>query len=602
MRAERTEDAAGLDGLSTHKISSIRPGRDRPWLLPTNRKLRHLQGLSLRNLTFAAPASRSRGATDDEVLSQTWKTPAKLLALRETPKLEHSKSSNDLVISGTPERREWKENGDGGSPKRPRPSPGKLRRRSTLNWTGASPDARQKRLEEVIGERMADTWFSLHAGDDKDPIYVSEVAPQAMNPNFQYFDLNSYGPLVSRLDEITVRFWAKNASHKEYMLLIELDLNLRSLQFIGKSLENFHHPLPSNCIVFYLTDGVYTNFTDMPPEESLMLTSLAPPKAIADDFTPSSSYDALMRLSTLDDCIQDALATRGRIASQIEQILHAHAPALDLRDRAARAQDSLAAKIRAVAAARKQLKAASSRRAALASSLDARLTAMRAGRVAQSRALEHLDAAAGKLAACSATLGETAKGLRGQRRRICRDLLRIFPIEPIPDLPLSFAICGLPLPNSSFDSTTDDAVTAAALGYAAHLVSLLSLYLSTPLPYPLTPRGSTSTAHDPISIFPSQGTSISASTSSFPASTSPSRSFPLYSSSVPHYRFAYAVFLLNKDIERLLVIPARLPAVLDLRNTLPNLKLLAEVVAGDGDGMPARKRGLVEGLLHAESE
>lgn len=82
---------------------------------------------------------------------------------------------------------------------------------------------------------MADTWFSLHCKGVDEPIYVSETVPRAMNPDFRFFDIHAWGPLVTRMDEMTVRFWAKTELMNDYRLLIELDLHLGSLQFIGKS-------------------------------------------------------------------------------------------------------------------------------------------------------------------------------------------------------------------------------------------------------------------------------------------------------------------------------------------------------------------------------
>ncbi len=81
---------------------------------------------------------------------------------------------------------------------------------------------------------MADTWFSLHCAGFSEPLYVSEVVDKAMNPNFTFFDLNTYGPSVTRGDELTVKFWARAENMEDYILLIELRVHLRSLQFIGK--------------------------------------------------------------------------------------------------------------------------------------------------------------------------------------------------------------------------------------------------------------------------------------------------------------------------------------------------------------------------------
>lgn len=160
----------------------------------------------------------------------------KLLAQRETQKLEHSRSSNDLK-SPPPRDPLGKSKLAGTSEDSPpaRPPIGRLRRRSTLNWTGASPAVRQKKLEDVTGGRLADTWFSLHCQGVEEPVYVSEAVEKAMNPSFRFFDLDACGPSVTRLDEVTVKFWARSENMKDYRLLVEVNLHLGSLQFIGKS-------------------------------------------------------------------------------------------------------------------------------------------------------------------------------------------------------------------------------------------------------------------------------------------------------------------------------------------------------------------------------
>ena len=64
---------------------------------------------------------------------------------------------------------------------------------------------------------------------------MSEVVEKAMNPSFRFFDLNAHGPLVTRRDEVTIKFWARTDNMEDYILLIELQLHLRSLQFVGKA-------------------------------------------------------------------------------------------------------------------------------------------------------------------------------------------------------------------------------------------------------------------------------------------------------------------------------------------------------------------------------
>ncbi|KAG0651958.1 UV radiation resistance associated [Hyphodiscus hymeniophilus] len=493
----------------------------RPLLLPQNRKLRHLQGIYLRNLTL----SRPRGTTiDDAALN---KTPQKVEALRE-PQLHHAQSSGDL-------------------------RPPKLRRRSTV-WSGASPGFRQKKLEDVIDSRMADTFFSLHCVGQEEPIYISEVVEKAMNPTFRFFDFSGLGPAVTRLDTVTVKVWVKR---QDFVPLIEEEVNLQSLQFIG-SLEN--HPFPPNCMVFHLIDGIY----------SLDLYT-KPPKPKPAPTLPTSSYSALMRLSNLDESIQDALATREELANQINAILQ-DAPI----DEAPQAQEEVALACRYVSAERKHLKQSIRRRMELKASIAARGSAMKTGKGVQAHAQADVDHAQEKMQSCRTLLQTATMDIHGQRRRICEELLSIFPIEPT-DHPLLFTICGLPLPNTSFDDANED-VISAALGYVARLVDMLQYYLSVPLPYPISAFGSRSLIQDLISILQDN-----------------QRTFPLYMKGTVRFRFDYGVFLLNKNIECLA--ESQGLKVIDIRQTLPNLKYLLYVCSAGSSELPARKAGGVRGLL-----
>jgi hypothetical protein len=300
-----------------------------------------------------------------------------------------------------------------------------------------------------------------------------------------------------------------------------------------------------------------------------MPSDIPPPKPAPSLHT--SSYSALMRLSSLDDSIQDALATRESLATQINAILH-DKPA----DEAPQAQDEAALAVRYMTAERKHLKQSLKKRSELKASLQARKEAIEQGMKAQVHAQDDVDSALDKLKQCRGLLKTTSDDIHGQRRRICEELLHIFPIEPTSQ-PLLFTIIGLPLPNTSFDESDED-VLAAALGHVARLVDMLQYYLSVPLPYPITPYGSRSIIRDQISTLADS-----------------QRTFPLYVKGIVRYRFDYAVFLLNKNIERLA--ESQGLKVIDIRHTLPNLKYLLYICSAGNSELPARKAGGIRGLL-----
>jgi hypothetical protein len=246
----------------------------------------------------------------------------------------------------------------------------------------------------------------------------------------------------------------------------------------------------------------------------------------------TSSYEALMRLANLDDCIQDALATRGKLEAQINSMLEIHQTKLVPLSRKSQAQENLLAVKRAALAEKKQLRQSLKHKNELVMSLKARKEAMAKSRLAQVKTQAFLTEARATMESSERLLKANNEDSAGQIRRICEDLLSVYPVEPIPGKPLSFTIAGLPLPNSAFEDVDKESV-AAALGYTAQLVYLLSFYLSVPLPYPVQPYLSNSFIQDPISASIAQ------------------RTFPLYPVNT-NYRFEYAVFLLNKDIEYLM--------------------------------------------------
>lgn len=168
-RRQRCQARAAVDlALRAHTIQFF----SSPLITCQNRRIRHLHGITIRNLALAQPSSRPRGKTiDDDAIPSTLKTPAKALAQRESRKLEHARSSTDLRARDLHPIGESAANGQSGqdisldAPVRPNIS--RLRRRSTMKWSGASPLERQKKLEDVAEGRMANIFFSLHVADNE---------------------------------------------------------------------------------------------------------------------------------------------------------------------------------------------------------------------------------------------------------------------------------------------------------------------------------------------------------------------------------------------------------------------------------------------------
>lgn len=501
-------------------------------MLAQNRRLRHLHGIYIRNLSFTKPHGRASDDLDADLLSTRPQDPQ-----RSQHQLHHARSSESL-----------------------RPRPG-ARRRSTL-LANATPVARHKHLEYTVESRAADVFFSLHCDGEDDPIYISEVGQRSMNFNFRFFDLSGVDPSITRSSDLKIRVWAKRRA--SWSLLLSQDVDLRSLHYLG-SLRNQH--FPPNCIIFHLEDGMY----------SLDLASKRPePKQTSP--LPTSSYNVLMKLSNLNNSIEDALATREALTAQINSLLERIPD-----DPVPQAQESARISKTQLAAQKRAVRSAQARRDDLKTSIQARRDAVKEGEAAQARAAEHVEHAQSKLPASQELISVTRESIHGQRRRICEDLAHIFPITPTPSgAPLAFSICGIALPNSDYDptssSSTEDTLSAA-LGYVAQLTHALQFYLSVPLPYPVTAFGSRSSIRDDISLLPDA-----------------QRDFPLFlrGGATAQYRFDYGWFLLNKDIEALCVSAGL--KIVDIRHTLPNLKYLLYVCSAGSDEVPERKRGGIRGL------
>ncbi|KIL70586.1 hypothetical protein M378DRAFT_6548 [Amanita muscaria Koide BX008] len=161
-------------------------------------------------------------------------------------------------------------------------------------------------------------------------------------------------------------------------------------------------------------------------------------------------------------------------------------------------------------------------------------------------------------------------------------LATIFPIDLYSPPDLLYTILGVPLPipvsqrepapplsMPTQKNVTEDGV-ATALGYVAQVVQLIAAYLGKGLVYPVVCIGSKSLIRDNIS-----------------AMVGP-RMFPLFSKGVDAYRFEYGVFLLNKNIDMLMM--DRDLRALDMRHTLPNLKNLMLILTyGESVQLPPRR-------------
>lgn len=387
------------------------------------------------------------------------------------------------------------------------------------------------------------------------------------------FNLSSHDPTVARSCIILIRVWTRRPKHVSWTFLLEELIDLRSLHFISTTLNRDYRP---NALIFHLEDGVYS--LDFP--DRISEPRQAPP-------ITTSSYNSLMKLANLESSIYDAQDTQHVVMRQINELIKA-----EPHNGEEAAEEAVLLANKYLATQRRINRQTEKRRDELRESLRMRGEAIAAGRALQNSRAQDMASSQEKLIAARRLLEETAHQIRGQRRRICSELSTIFPITPIPQAPpLSFQICGIPLPNSVYDSTVvrtlgEDALSAG-LGLIALLAHHLQFYLSHALPYEIVHLGSRSYIKDEISHLVDNS-----------SKTVGRREFPLFlprgGSTTGQWRFEYAWFLLNKNLEALCASQAL--RVVDIRHSLPNLKYLLYVCSAGSDEVPERTKGGVRGL------
>lgn len=355
--------------------------------------------------------------------------------------------------------------------------------------------------------------------------------------------------------------------------------------------------------MFHLTDGFYTAFTNARVEEPSNPFAGLPIKEAVRPL-PTSSFDALLRLSKLDDNVQDAIALRDRLATSLEEIVHSNRLTFPEHGHADQAEDFVKTINYATITLQKQLNLLRARRDDMRKNTQARRSLLASELKSQQAAAENIVVQEQEMQSMQQQKMILQRSISAQRRRISTDLAKIYPINPLPSRQLAFDIRGLHLPNSEALDTARNVPPEsipAALGHAAHFVQLLSFYWSITLPYRPHPRSSTSSISDPVSTLQSSGpagTSPFASAAAMVSATNEKamRIFPLFLKGAVRFRFDYGLFLLNKDIQLLLESGWGV-RVLDIRQTLPNLLLAIHcATAGEGE-LPARKAGGVRGLL-----
>ncbi|KAI9004838.1 UV radiation resistance protein and autophagy-related subunit 14-domain-containing protein [Phycomyces nitens] len=442
---------------------------------------------------------------------------------------------------------------------------------------------------------LLDTYVTLHLSSDETSFYCTETIPNTINPSFCALDVSEWVDWHDGVQTVVVaRLWARHsvpesaslangcldpirAGHKDrstdsaegFQLLLEWKVELNGLVYIGKTLQNVCVGYPENTLIFELDDGFYSapdivsKLNSSSKRTSVVESTIEPDNSSVNTESSqtkkrSYTYTNIVRLCTLKECLFDTQKSTDEVRQAIGDILETDKERFRLlreRNQRQKRVDEINTRL----GQQQQLNEQQQQRIdALQKKIDERKA-----RLAESE--ERFKAGTGYLEDSEAVLESNTKmhrlsfnQLDRRKKELIADLFSIYPIEQksYDDLQ-QFCIRGVHLPNSVYTGCKEESI-ATALGFTAHLVSMLAFYLSIPLRYPITPMGSRATIKDLVSLIGGP------------------KDFPLYSKGVDSWRFEFGVFLLNKNIEQLMNAYGLI--VIDLRFTLPNIHYFIQAI------------------------
>lgn len=376
----------------------------------------------------------------------------------------------------------------------------------------------------------------VYASSQKQPVYVSE-AVEMPDAEFRGVDLARLGR-AGGSDHLAVRVF--EFVDDQWNLIHETELYLENARpwVLDKDFGSVKGPI----VVFTVQQHwMWVPQGKKASKKHAKANGAAPPEAVRP--VSSLTYDKLVKLHTLQTCLEDSWQSEAELVAEIESRL----PSSNIKRVAY--IDELRRSLQLTQQATAQTNQATTRVLAEAKryidsskSIAGHLNDWQRYWPALEPQKESTD-----------ELDTEENGMIVERQRLIRGLMEIFPIEPI-EKTFHFTICGLPMPSVFSINHYDPVQVGAVLGLIAQLVVLLSRYLDVALPYPIRPYGSQSYIIDTVSKL--QG----------------SRTFPLWTKGALLYRVEYGLYLLHKNIEQLMI--SQNLAVADLKQTLANLKNL----------------------------
>ncbi|KAJ3400567.1 hypothetical protein HDU80_006847 [Chytriomyces hyalinus] len=420
-----------------------------------------------------------------------------------------------------------------------------------------------KLLESMHGVTAAstrdliDSYFVINS-DTGRAVLKSPIMEASLNPSWR--DLNHSLQLIRCARNCTLELWWRrsnpiaSSSEHSFSIAFSRTLDSKSLVFVASKLGSLYRPFQENTLLLEFEDGLYQlevasiadaeKSREQPqtdasktPKESFDLKFCEAFMGMQEELSKvRESIGTMLKesdhLIAKCDAISDENIARSRRSSYLRNELRMGLRLLEIEK--LRLEDS-----------KKELRRRKNR--LYYSALD------------REQSQKGLLDVQEDLFVLNVTARETWKFKGVLEKGFIATLKEIYPINALRDDPNVYLIRRVWLPHSEFINVDEERV-ATALGWTAHLVTLLALYMEIPLRYPINPMSSRSMILDRLSLHGPGN-----------------MEFPLFMKGQDKLRFEYGVFLLNKNIEQLMAVAG--VVVKNLRNTLPNLKALIDAMS-----------------------
>lgn len=422
-------------------------------------------------------------------------------------------------------------------------------------------------------------YYTLHLTTMCAPFYTSEKL-ESENPKWSEIEVGDLTCCVNAaVNGIVIRLWLHREGEQDHVVTV-WGVYFSGLVYLGPKPSFDPSSLKLNTIVFHMRGGYFTAaecIKDTPQKVRTLAV-----KVNCSDTQPSYSVSLLLRLHTIQQAIKkqmqaaqnlrDKISAGGFTANEsrenavLRRLLNKSRPKAPERQELLRVRKQVELfRFRVTTLSQEK----SRKQSELQQLLKTKVNLLEANQEKDldlmnryhdlHKEMEQLKEWKKNLVDMRETYVHIGAQLSFRRKQLISELNHIYPIVQANG---KHTICGVNLPNSEDFAGHDEVMISTALGFVAHLIQMISIFLQLPLRYPINHFGSRSKIVDHIAEkIPDKD-----------------REFPLFSRGKDKLQFNYGVYLLNKNIAQLrwyFNLPTQ-----DLRATLPNLTALLHLRPG----------------------